>query len=71
MINREHTSPGRETRKSDPEWTSSHRDAQVDESREFRQVQMGDGTCSPSLSDATVQYDGESLDFGDAGGSLI
>jgi hypothetical protein len=71
MTNTTHISPERVTRKNQSDWTSSRRKAENDEDRGSPEFPMIRDACSPSDSAAPAQYDGESLDFGDAGVDLI
>ena len=53
------------------EWASTRLKAEVDEGNESSASTMVIDTCSPDDSTASAQYNGESLDFGDAGVDLI
>ena len=71
MINGLHITPERDTKKNHLEWASTRLKAEVDEDRESSASPTVIDTCNPDDSTATAQYNGESLDFGDAGESLI
>ncbi|MGB5489034.1 MAG: hypothetical protein WBN06_16715 [Lysobacterales bacterium] len=71
MNNGLHITPEREPRKNHLEWASTRLKAEVDEGNESSASTMVIDTCSPDDSTASAQYNGESLDFGDAGVDLI
>lgn len=71
MTNSKHISPGKETTTSQLLRTSSRLKADVDEDRASPGFPMVSDTCSPPGATDSVQYDGESLDFGDEGVDLV
>lgn len=71
MNNGLHITPERDTKKNHVERASTRLKAEVDEDRESSASPTVIDTYSPDGSTATEQYNGESLDFGDAGEGLI
>ena len=71
MTNKTHITPERETRKCQTEWTGSRRKAENDEDCGSSEFPMVIDAYSPSDSTASMRYDCESLDFGNADMDLI
>ena len=71
MNNGLHITPERDTKKNHLEWASTRRKAEVDEDRESSEPPMTSDACSLDNSTASSQYNGESLDFGNAGADLV
>jgi len=71
MTNSKDISPGKETTNGQLQRTNSRRKAQADEDLASAGFPKLSDTCSPSRATDPVQYDGESLDFGDEGENLI
>lgn len=71
MTNSKHISPGKEATKGQLQRTNSRRKAEADEDLASEGFPKLSDTCSPSRATDPVQYDGESLDFGDEGEDLI
>ena len=71
MTNSKHISPGKEFTKSKFQRTSSRLKSETDEDRASPGCPMVSDSCSPSNATDSVQYDCESLDFGDEGVDLI
>jgi len=71
MTNRTPFLPERETRKNQSEWMSSRRTGENTEDRQSPDFPVVRDICSPSDSTASTQYDGEGLDFGNAGVDFI
>ena len=65
MTNIKHISPGKETTKSQMRKTGTRLKAEIDEDRGSPVFPTVSDTCSYSAATDSVQYDGESLDFGD------
>jgi hypothetical protein len=66
-----HTSPVNQNTGNHLKQTGSRRNVETDEGNGSPLVPVESDICSPSDATESSQYDGESLDFGDAGMELI